>query len=68
MARVIINKEQVEMLLEHIQNRCVDLEKVASNLMKKKLVDAATPVYAEIKRLQKMQTGLKAPAPEEIEK
>lgn len=55
MSTITINDEQAQILYNALQDRCVELEKIASGLMKKKLPDAASPIYDEIKRLQKMQ-------------
>lgn len=51
---ITITDEQAQILREALQERCMELDKIATGLMKKHLPAAATPVYEEIKRLQKM--------------
>lgn len=53
--QITINDEQANILYAALQDRCVELERIASGLMKNRLPDAAGPIYSEIKRLQKMQ-------------
>lgn len=62
---ITINDEQAQILYNALQDRCLELEKIASGLMKKKLPDAASPIYDEIKRLQKMQKHVGG-KPEEV--
>lgn len=63
-----VGSEEAEILWEALQERIVSFDKVATQLMKKKLVDAAGPVYTEIKRLQAMQRGLRKEVVLPIEK
>lgn len=59
---IIITKAQAFILAEAIQGKVDDLSKIATQLMKKGLTDAAAPVYTEIKKLNQEVSDLQEAA------
>lgn len=57
---ITVTVKDAEILVQAIQDRIVDLEKVGSSLLKQKLGDAAKVVFDNIKNLQSIQAKLQS--------
>lgn len=56
--KILITGEHALILIEALQHKVDELSKIATQLMKKNLQDAAGPVYAEIKRINESVSEL----------